>query len=63
MRGRCVTASEFQARPSPECREHEIDDSALGAQFVRVVEQWLRLVELAVFVEQLSNNEPASFAT
>ena len=54
MRGRCVTASEFEACTSPECREQEVDDSALGAQFVRVVQQYLRFVEVTVFVEKLS---------
>ena len=54
MRGRRVTAGEFQTRPGPESREHEIDDSALGAEFIGVVEQCLRFVELAAFVEKLS---------
>ncbi|BCI90134.1 hypothetical protein NIIDMKKI_53400 [Mycobacterium kansasii] len=39
--------------PRPECREHDVDDSALGAEFVGVVEQCLGFVELTAFVEKL----------
>src|ERR1700737_4224465 len=31
--GGLVTAGEFQPRPGSECREHEVDDPALGAEF------------------------------
>jgi hypothetical protein len=54
MRGRRITAGEFQTRPGAESGEHEINDSALGAEFIGVVEQCLRFVELAAFVEKLS---------
>src|ERR1700758_206731 len=53
-----VATGQFQPSSGPESCEHEVDESAFGAELGRVVEQCLRFVELTTFVEKLTQQGP-----